>query len=325
MIGRFAICLSLATAAGCTQVFGLDSPERAIPPDADLRQHSGFVIDRVLLPRNNSEALTHGLDVDGDGVVDNQLGRVFSTLGSMGADVQAPTDDMVDDGTSIMLVDVLANQLTSASAEVTIVFGVNPVPAACASAQDLVCRRHLTGTGTFGVSPVFARPPALQGTIDDAGVLLAGPGAFSVAISVGGTMAVILPLVGARVRLDLRTNGFGSGTTRPPTAFLAGAVRESDLVATVYVSLAAEYNTVIAADCTALNMPPGCGCDPSSTGKTVQGLFDVAPKDCQVTATEIATNSLVQSLFEPDVLIDGVRALSIGMGVDGVGAIFELD
>ena len=41
-----------------------------------------FVVDRIELPMNNTQAREHAGDLDGDGVRDNQLGMVISTLAS---------------------------------------------------------------------------------------------------------------------------------------------------------------------------------------------------------------------------------------------------
>ena len=53
-----------------------------------------------------------------------------------------------------------------------------------------------------------------------------------------------------------------------------------------------------------------------SRGKTFLGLLD-ANHDCVVTDDEIKNNSLIMALLQPDVMIDGQMALSIGVGVTG--------
>ena len=55
------------------------------------------------------------------------------------------------------------------------------------------------------------------------------------------------------------------------------------------------------------------------------GIFDDNPEDCAVTLDEFRANSLVQTLFRPDVDLDGDGtndALSIGVGITGAAATF---
>jgi hypothetical protein len=46
------------------------------------------------------------------------------------------------------------------------------------------------------------------------------------------------------------------------------------------------------------------------------------PKDCTISVSEVAQNSLIQSLLAPDVMIDGVEALSVGVSASAVHAAF---
>ena len=51
---------------------------------------------------------------------------------------------------------------------------------------------------------------------------------------------------------------------------------------------------------------------------------DISPKDCMVTSDEIKNNSLIVSLLSPDVEIDGVQALSLGIKATATGATFTV-
>ena len=52
------------------------------------------------------------------------------------------------------------------------------------------------------------------------------------------------------------------------------------------------------------------------------GLFDTTPHDCTISEPEIENNSLIMSLFAPDVMVDGQQAVSIGVQVTAVHAEF---
>ncbi len=65
-----------------------------------------YVIDRIELPTNNTEARQFGLDLNGDKTVDNQLGMVISTLGQYN-DITTHADDQLASGaiaSSVVLV-----------------------------------------------------------------------------------------------------------------------------------------------------------------------------------------------------------------------------
>ena len=61
----------------------------------------------------------------------------------------------------------------------------------------------------------------------------------------------------------------------------------------------------------------------SSTGATILSFFD-ANKDCTVSLDELKMNSLVMSLLQPDVTIDGKMALSIGIKATAVKATYTV-
>src|SRR4051812_49339149 len=65
----------------------------APPPPAN---HFHYAMDSLLVPMNNSQARDFGMDINGDGTVDNQLGMVLATLQSMGFELQAATTTSVD-------------------------------------------------------------------------------------------------------------------------------------------------------------------------------------------------------------------------------------
>ena len=103
-------------------------------------------------------------------------------------------------------------------------------------------------------------------------------------------------------------------------AILAGGLTKSDLENVVLPEAARQMTRVIAAECTQPVYTP-CGCPPESGGELLESAFNING-DCAIATTELTTNTLVQALLTPDLLLDGERLLSFGIGVDLVPAAF---
>ena len=124
-----------------------------------------YVVDRQTLPTNNTEARNLGLDLNGDMTVDNQMGMVLGTFAGMGIDPVAAITIAVDRGTTIDLVELGANSFTNGPGSVRLFPGVNPQPPPCNGGTDMVCRRHLMGTGSFGIASDAPLTPPLPAQI----------------------------------------------------------------------------------------------------------------------------------------------------------------
>ncbi|HEY4179649.1 MAG TPA: hypothetical protein VGM90_22565 [Kofleriaceae bacterium] len=292
-----------------------------VTPEGD---HYKSVAKSALVPTSNPQARMYGIDIgapDGsgpDGTVDNQLGMVLATLSAMNIDVQGSVSDAIAQGSIILLTDMQATALDAATnVGFTVHLGENPVPPACTDANDTVCGKHLTGTGMFSIK-ANGTDATLGGKIVG-GKVTAGPGKVSIQIALGGADPIQLDLIGARIE------GTGITATGITTLKVGGALTQDALMTQVLPAIQAQLGPTIARDCTALDMPnatPSCGCMSGSTGATVLQLFDSSPKDCMVTVAEISSNTLIQSLLAPDVKIDGMEALSLGIQVETVGAMF---
>ena len=281
--------------------------------------HYTYVVDSVTVPRNNSEARDIGLDLTNDGTIDNQLGMVLGTLAGQGFDVQGTLTEAVDAGSIILLLDLQTPSFSSTrGAGLRIKLGDNPMPAPCIDeTMPATCGKHLEGTGTFSIAAGSPADAGVDGKIAG-GVFSGGPGDISLQIALGGTDAIQLDLIGARAKASSITeDGIGE-------VILAGALTQTDLDTKVIPAIHAQLGPIITEDC-ANTTPPDCGCMASSTGKTIIGLFDQDPKDCTVSIDEIKTNSLIQSLLAPDVEINGVEALSLGLSVTAVKGTFPTE
>lgn len=315
----YGLC-ALGAVAGCGDV--KTSPDAALPdaspdapPDAPSATVHRWVVSEQRLPKNNPEAAMYGLDLNGDGAVDNALGSVFAALSAQGFDVQGATDQAIARGGILLLGEATIGDGAPDAARFTTHAGANPQPTPCNGPGDLICRRHLQGTATFTLAPTSPRHQPLAGTFAN-GTLVAGPG--NLQIQIGGFLPgppMVLELIGARVRLQSVTAGSFAGSV------IAGALSQAEVDTKFIPAVHQNAVTQVMADCTN-TIPPDCGCAANSTGRTYLNLFDTSPKNCQITVEEIRNNALIQSLLAPDVTIEGQSALSFGFGVSAVRAAY---
>jgi len=285
-----------------------------------------YVVDTISIPVDAEEATDLGFDIDGDGRVDNQLGNILSALvtaaGGGSLDLQGSIDEAVDAGEILLLANIQATALTSASnAGFSLYLGENPSPAPCTDPADpLTCRQHLAGTGTFDISADSPPDVTVGGNIVN-GRFSGGPGDLALQISFAGT-ALNLPLIEARAEINGITDGaFGDSK-------VGGAVPDANIQNDVIPAVATAIIDIIGEDCTGVD--PNCGCEVDSTGETLLGIFDTLPEpdgDCVVDEAEIRENSLIQTLLRPDVDTDGDGeddALSVGVGATGIAGTFTV-
>ena len=293
------------------------SLDSGVKADAGAVPHTHYVVSTLSVPNNNQQARAFGLDLNDDGTVDNQVGQLSATLAMQGLENDA-TQVAIDTGATTVLLDVAAADFTTATAaSVRILAGSNPIPAACRSDAG-PCRQHLDGGASFTVLPQTPELPALKGSIS-AGVLNAGPGDLALAVSILGSSPIALQLKVARVRLG------GITASGVQTGIIAGGITASERDTTLYPSMHASYETLVARDCTQRTTPPGCGCANGSTGATLLGLFDADVKDCAISVSEIQTNALISTLFAPDLVFDGgTDLLSFGVQISAVNGVYTV-
>jgi hypothetical protein len=278
--------------------------------------HYHYVANKVFVPTSTTESRDYGLDLNGDGTIDNQLGATLSALKSQGGfDIQATIDQSVNEGSIILLADFQTKDFMSSSAAgVQVFLGKNPMPAPCNGSADTTCGHHLDGTGSFEVDTAGPQNAALAGKIVG-GTFTGGPGNLSLQIAIGGTNPIELDLIGARAK------GSGISETGITSMIFAGAVTKEDIDSKIIPAIVPQLTTTIQRDCTALDTPPDCGC--TGTGATIINLFDTT-HDCMVDVDEVKNNDLVSSLLQPDVTIDGTMALSIGIKATAVKATYTV-
>src|SRR5262249_46518348 len=146
----------------------------------------------ITLPTTPQLADDVGLDLDGDGEVDNAIGNFLPALIALSGgsfDLQGAIDDSVDDGTILLLADLFTPSLTDASsATFTVAIGANPSPTPCTDPDDpTTCRQHLDGNGTFDVKP--GQFGGVDGAIADGTFTNPDPGTLTLDIQLAGVPA----------------------------------------------------------------------------------------------------------------------------------------
>jgi hypothetical protein len=287
------------------------SDDGVAPPEGP---HYQYVVNNASVPTSNPQAVEYGLDLNGDKAVDNQLGNVLAALVTQGFDVQGAIAEAINEGSIILLMDLQTKSFTStngAGLQVKLGDKASAMPAPCTTDTPPVCRKHLDGSGSFGVAAGSPDNAAVAGKIIG-GTFNGGPGDISLKIALGGPEGIQLDLIGARAKAS------GMSDAKIDSVILAGALTEDDLNTQVIPAIHAQVVPIIAEDCNGA-APPDCACT-GSTGRTILNLFDAPPQDCMVTVQEIQNNQLIKSLLSPDVTIDGMKALSLGIKVEGIKA-----
>jgi len=312
-------------------------------PDPATGPHYGYVADSVTVPASTSQARDIGLDLNGDKTIDNQLGMVLGTLAGQGFKVKDTLDLAVADGDIILLLDLQTPDFASTTgAGLTIKLGDAPSVEPCtdpANPTVATCGHHLDELTTFAINSNSPADTTVDGKI-------AG-GVFQVPIKAAGTISLQIALASGTdpISLDLigaRAKATGITADGLESVILAGALSQNDLDTKVIPTIQAQLPPLVARDCDtdadgiideddpSVGTPVtanSCGCGSGSTGKTILGLFDTNPKDCQVTVMEIKTNSLIQSLLAPDVMVPDANgtptdALSLGLEITARAAHF---
>lgn len=323
---------------GCT----VPNPNRRRDAATDASDTHGdvtyqYVFNRILVPISASQSTQFGLDLNGDGTVDNSLGSALEALAAVGLDVQASLDKAILAGKLITLASVQTpNFSTAAEARIRFYVGDQSLPAACNSDLDTVtctaskpatcvgCGHHLVD-GSFSIAASSPQNSTIAGRISD-GAFTSGPGNVTFIISIMGKgIPIRFDLAGARIRASGMTESAIGGTS-PSAAndgfVVAGAVTQEDVDRKVLPAVQSQLAAVIKKNCKSPSSPPSCGCTANSVGGNILGSIVNPNKDCMVTLDEI--KSLASLLLRQDVIVDGNPAVSVGVRATAVKAKFAI-
>jgi hypothetical protein len=224
-------------------------------------------------------AHSYGVDVNGDGTIDNQLSTCFTEIvHEQFGDPQADTDAAMSAGQLLMTFEV----------------------------QYAADRSHLVNVTSYTTTAADANPPAtiadpLVGSFDH-DVIDAGPGPLALVIAPFG-IPVSLSLAHAHIQ------AFTTGDALH--AVVGGGVDPAVVHEQLVPQWADALTSIVARDCEV----PGCSCTAGSPGAAAIGYFD-SNRDCSISTEEIEAYPLFQSFVDPDLMIDGKPYVSIGIAID---------
>lgn len=273
-----------------------------------------YVVGEISIPGKNSEARQFALDLNNDRSPDNQLGMVFGTLQGEGFGVGETATEALLRGNAILLVELQTEAFDETTASgLRTYLGANPDPAACLDPTMLAtCGRHLMTRAHYDVVPDTGSELGVAPFEDDR--LLAPVSTLPITIGIDPAAPLRLDLHSAEIQLtDVSADG--------ATAVIAGAITKSDRDNIVIPEVARNVARIFGNDCDPAAQPRPCGCPPDSRGDLLQDLFD-GNNDCTITVTEVATNSLVESLLYPDLGNGSDAMLSFGFGARLVPAAY---
>jgi hypothetical protein len=268
----------------------------------------GFIA-AAIPPSTSTEANAVAIDLNGDGHAENQLGLLFSTLGSIGFDVSAA----VNAGTVVYLLRVTSNDpafQTDAAARAEWFVGEPTAP----TPPDF------TGGGSFRTDGAYA-PGTFIAPLAGANFMSANPATTNAPVDVPLSLVIgdgfVVPLHGARLAFTVASGGLMQGQ-------LNGSIREVDVQSIIVPSIANLLNQIVA----------GGG----SQASDVLTLFDtgcsgVGANDGVIAVCEVSTNNLMGPMLTADVdiyaedgsyapnpLNTGKDSLSFGMRFDAANA-----
>lgn len=327
-----ALGLAALLAAGCdgvfTRPFGSGVPDAASDGpvddpalDAPPAVHR-YVMSSQQLPNLFRGADALGLDLDGDGEVDNNFGKLMKLISDQGIEPSDAANLAIQRGEVLMLPELVADSFTDGPATFTLYSGANPDPPPCSLVESPTCG-HLGGNATFDLEPNSAHNAPLPGVLIAGEMVSArvdGPsradaGRLELDVSFYQT-PVTFQLLGARVKIVTPSeHGITSGV-------IAGGITQSDVKNQIFPELARALDAEVRASCTIGRSWPDCGCPSQSIAAKLLGTFDTN-QDCKIERDDLVRSDAISAMLEPYVAIDGLPLVSFGIGFTAVKATFS--
>ncbi len=274
----------------------------------------GFVMSRILFPTSNENPV--GIDFDGDGEIENQLGTLLSTVSGTSPDMnmQEAVDRGIYGGSTVILLKIKAQDMAnSASVEAQAWLGENQT--CCSDPEKLDACKTESLAGCFNGSHTFC--PAADSPTDTFfcgkitnSALALGPSKMLVSLpfstTSGSTNVLTLNLNQVYVQGKVAADGKSISD-----GLLAGVISQEDLEKDLYKTIAKMLDDTIK--------------DPDqdeNVKKMVTGLFDT-DKDGTITEEDLKNNPTVQAVIKPDVDTDGdgkADSVSLAVNFEAVGA-----
>ncbi len=295
----------------------------------DTQTQSTFVINSLQFPTSETTLNQWSLDIDGNGITDNTLGGLLSTLGNFvpNFDISEQITQSIDDGSLILLNSIQSDSFSSSdNVGFSLYQGFDPDIAPCTDPDDpSTCGQHLRGDASFTAQ----YPTTVSATIDS-GTLIGGPGVLNISIAFGETQESLISfsLVGARVEGTVNEE---TGTIT--NGVIAGGIltEQINLILPVFAS---NVDALLESNCS-LSPEEGCCAEEFETERAVISFLD-SNNDCTIEADELANNPLITAFLSPDLdLLDAdgnfnpnhdqeKDTLSIGLSFSTAPASFDI-
>ena len=289
----------------------------------------------ITVPQSNATAMQLGCDINNDGEVDNQLGKVLGALkaASMSVDVQASVDAAFVKGSINVLFDVeykpdLNNAMIAGVKGYVGAHDATDTANTCDMSTP--CGYYTSGTGKFTVTNSVGT--GFGGTIHS-GAAAFGPGELTVQFPLVMDQAPLnAHLIAGSLAGNITTSGITAGK-------LCGAIPADELKMNILPQVAILLSAQVKKG--------------GDTANTIKSLFDTdhscdtdancmsptAAGSCTcITEMEVENNSIIKSLLSPDLDLDPNKnnpfvtdtsdptyhndALSLGLGFEANTAMF---
>jgi hypothetical protein len=230
-ITALSLILALGACGPAEEGWGFPTPptpqDPATPPSTPAPPPSALqsVVSSLTLPKSGTE---HGVDLDGDGVVDNQVGRLIGQLRSLlHLELQPAVDEELKAGKAIVLYDLLAHSLVDD--------GTVELRAYVGRDQDEDPSNNFSGSETFVVERGVMEA-VLPAAIVASELRSTQPKRSFTSIPFRTTTAV-LPLVATHIQARVGPDGMRHG-------ILAGAIPMAEAAKRLAQVIAAELDRV---------------------------------------------------------------------------------
>jgi hypothetical protein len=196
-----------------------------LPPDVKSTASAlQSVVSSLTLSTSGQQ---HGLDLNGDGVVDNQIGRFLGQVKQLvGLDLQADLDTHLAKGKALLLYDVIADSLVDANQV--------QIRAYVGSDLDSDPSDNFSGIESFRASSPTATSPVLPAAISAGLLASTKPGVGMISLPFVSDTTV-LPLQRTRLQAKVGHDGMRQG-------ILAGAISVADAKTRLAPVLSNELN-----------------------------------------------------------------------------------
>lgn len=305
--------LAVVPLVGCEAEPIDDSCEHIFQNEIDPEgERHAYVVDSVTLPSSASQALSLGMDLDGDelGRTDNALGQVLSAVyGYYAGDIDGPLAAMINDGRILHVLELQTRSLENADGVGATVFIAND--------RDDDAADNFSGFEPFTIDESVV-------TRSMRGELVGG----NLSVSLGSIpLEIAMPGVDEPGVLRLEAVRIEATVTSERIVGKIGGVLRDEGIEDLLTLVHAAAEATIARDCV------GANCEPDSAGEFYRDLFD-RDEDHLVSYEELSDSNIIKSLLAPDVDLyndagsltcgggDGVKdSLSVGVGFTAVRAL----